>query len=169
MCAEPRIVVLGVGNILLSDEGIGVYAVEILERDYALPPQVEVIDGGTSGMDCLDRLAEVDLLLIADCMRSPDTTPATITRLDGPQLDQWFKTKISPHQVGLSDVLATLNFHAIAPKKIVLIGVQPQSMATAMALTPPLQAVLPDVVQALVQELQDFGLMITAKEPSLCV
>ncbi len=168
MCADQRIVVLGVGNVLLSDEGVGVYAVEALEREYVLPPEVEIIDGGTSGMDCLDRLAEVDLLLIADCMRSPNTPPATLARLDGSQLDNWFKTKISPHQVGLSDVLATLNFHAIAPKKIVLIGVQPQSMATAMALTPPLQAVLPEVVTALVRELREFGLTVTVREDAPC-
>ena len=57
-----RAVVLGVGNILLSDEGIGVHAVNALAARYELPPEVVVIDGGTSAMDCLDQIASADLL-----------------------------------------------------------------------------------------------------------
>ncbi len=64
-----RAVVLGVGNILLSDEGIGVHAVNALAAHYDIPAEVEIIDGGTSAMDCLDRIAEADFLLIADCVR----------------------------------------------------------------------------------------------------
>jgi len=151
-----RIVVLGVGNILLSDEGIGVHAVNALSAAYDLPPEVEVIDGGTSGMDCLDQIAEADLLLIADAMRS-GVEPGTITRLDDSQLQAFFKTKISPHQVGLSDVLATLNLHGLAPKRTVLIGTQPQSFALGMEPTPALAARLPAIVEALVAELAAAG------------
>ena len=151
-----RVVVLGVGNILLSDEGIGVHAVTELARRYDLPPEVEVIDGGTSGMDCLDQVAEADLLLIADCMRSRQA-PGTITRLGGDRLQAFFKTKISPHQVGLSDVLATLTLHGLAPKQTVLIGVEPSSFALGMEPTAEIAAKLPALLDALVAELAAFG------------
>lgn len=64
-----RILVLGIGNILLSDEGIGVHVVRRLEEGYELPANVGVVDGETSGMDLLDMVAECDHLLIVDCAR----------------------------------------------------------------------------------------------------
>ena len=76
-----RAVVLGVGNILLSDEGIGVHAVNALAARYEIPDEVEIIDGGTSAMDCLDRIAEADFLLIADCVRG-GREPGTLMRLE---------------------------------------------------------------------------------------
>lgn len=158
-----RLVVLGVGNILMSDEGIGVHAVTALMDGYDLPDCVEIIDGGTSGMDCLDRIADADLLLIADCMRSAGKQPGDITRLADDQINAWFKTKISPHQVGLSDVLAACCFHGISPKKVVLIGVQPASFDTSMELTPAIAAVLPRVIDALLAELAAFGITATTK------
>ena len=111
-----RAVVLGVGNILLSDEGIGVHAVNALAARYELPPEVVVIDGGTSAMDCLDQIASADLLLIADCVRGGHE-PGTLVRLGDGELNAFFRTKISPHQVGLSDVLANseLSRHGACP------------------------------------------------------
>ncbi|MGE5516944.1 MAG: HyaD/HybD family hydrogenase maturation endopeptidase [Bacteroidota bacterium] len=156
-----RVVVLGVGNILMSDEGVGVHAVEALTSQYSIPDEVEVIDGGTSGMDCLDRIADADLLLIADCMRSKDKAPGTITRLADDEINAWFKTRISPHQVGLSDVLAACCFHGISPKKVVLVGVQPASFETCMDLTPTVAAVLPQVIDRLVEEVAAMGIRLT--------
>ncbi|MGE5478759.1 MAG: HyaD/HybD family hydrogenase maturation endopeptidase [Bacteroidales bacterium] len=158
-----RVVVLGVGNILMSDEGVGVHAVEALANQYAIPDEVEIIDGGTSGMDCLDRIAEADLLLIADCMRSKDKAPGTITRLADDEINAWFNTRISPHQVGLSDVLAACSFHGISPKKVVLVGVQPASFDTSMELTPAIAAVLPQVVERLVAEVGAMGIQMPRK------
>lgn len=158
-----RVVVLGVGNILMSDEGVGVHAVEALSRDYDLPDCVEVIDGGTSGMDCLDRIAESDLLLIADCMRKSGAEPGDITRLEDDEINAWFNTRISPHQVGLSDVLAACVFQGIAPRRVVLVGVQPASFDTAMTLTEKVAGILPDVVGRLVAELTAIGLTVTPK------
>jgi hydrogenase maturation protease len=158
-----RVVVLGVGNILMSDEGVGVHAITALERHYDLPPEIELIDGGTSGMDCLDRIAEADLLLIADCMRRPGAEPGTIFRLADDEINAWFKTRISPHQVGLADVLAACCFHGISPKKVVLVGVQPVSFETCMELTPQIAAILPQVIDTLLAELAEFGVAVHRK------
>ena len=77
-----RIVVLGIGNILLTDEGVGVRTIEALERDYVLPPEVEVIDGGTCGMEVLDDLEDLDALLMVDAIRS-GKAPGTLIHLTG--------------------------------------------------------------------------------------
>ncbi len=158
-----RAVVLGVGNILLSDEGIGVHTVRALADRYELPPEVEVIDGGTSAMDCLDQLAGADLLLIADCVRGAHE-PGTLVRLGDGELNAFFRTKISPHQVGLSDVLAAMTFHGIAPVRTVLIGVEPKSFGLGMEPTPELAAKLPVLAEALAAELKAAGLTIVPRE-----
>lgn len=157
-----RAVVLGVGNILLSDEGIGVHAVKALAERYELPPEVEVIDGGTSAMDCLDQLAGADLLLIADCVRGGHE-PGTIVRLGDGELNAFFRTKISPHQVGLSDVLAAMTLHGIAPARTVLIGVEPKSFELGLEPTPGLAAKLPALVEALAAELTAAGLKLAPR------
>jgi hydrogenase maturation protease len=158
-----RAVVLGAGNILLSDEGIGVHAVNELAARYSLPEEVEVIDGGTSAMDCLDRIASSDLLLIADCVRS-GREPGTLVRLGDGDLQAFFRTKISPHQVGLSDVLATLALHGISPARTVLLGAEPKSLALGLEPTPELSAKLPALVEALAAELTAAGLKLEPRQ-----
>ena len=157
-----RAVVLGVGNILLSDEGIGVHAVRALEERYELPPEVVVIDGGTSAMDCLDQIASVDLLLIADCVRG-GREPGTLVRIGDGELHAFFRTKISPHQVGLSDVLAALTLHGSAPARTVLIGAEPKSFSLGLEPTPELAAKLPAIVEALAAELTAAGLTLVPR------
>lgn len=154
-----RIIVLGVGNILLSDEGVGVRAVERLTEDYCLPPEVEVIDGGTTGMEMLEDLAGADHLIIVDAVRSGQP-PATMVRITDDKVPVFFKTKLSPHQVGLSDVLATLALMGEAPGSISVIGVEPVSLATGMALSPRVEAMLPRVVAQLAMELRHLGVAV---------
>lgn len=157
-----RIVVLGVGNILLTDEGIGVRAIEELDRRYALPEEVVLLDGGTSAMELLDDLANCDLLIIADCVRA-GKTPGSLLRLQDEEIPALFRTKLSPHQVGLPDVLATLVITHEAPKHTVLFGVEPVSLATHMGLTPTVEATLPILVDAIVQEIAATGVSITRR------
>ena len=157
-----RIIVLGVGNILLSDEGVGVRAVERLKHDYRLPAQVEVIDGGTSAMEMLDDLAGVDHLIIVDAVRSGQA-PATMVRIANEDVPVFFKTKLSPHQIGLSDVLATLTLMGEPPRGITVIGIEPVALGTAMALTPQVEALLPKVVEQLAKELRQLGVTVARK------
>ncbi len=157
-----KIVVLGVGNILLSDEGVGVRAVERLRDDYILPPEVEIIDGGTSGMEMLEDLAHADHLLIVDAVRSGQQ-PGTIVKIAGEDVPVFFKTKLSPHQIGLSDVLATLVLTGEHPGSTTVIGVEPESLETAMALTPTVAAQMPKLVGILAEELRALGLTVAGK------
>jgi len=157
-----RIVVLGVGNILLTDEAIGVNAIEELGRRYQVPPEVELIDGGTSAMELLDDLANCDLLIIADCVRA-GKPPGTLLRLKDEEIPALFRTKLSPHQVGLPDVLATLIITGEAPEHTILFGVEPESLATGMGLTATVAAVLPGLVEAIAAEITLAGLPMSTR------
>jgi hydrogenase maturation protease len=152
-----RIVVLGIGNILLTDEGVGVRVIEALEQRYQLPPEVEVIDGGTCGMEMLEQLEDLDGLIVVDCVRCGQP-PATPVLLKGDDVPIFFKTKLSPHQISLSDVLASLEFTEKAPKSIAIVGMQPVSMALGMELSPAVAAKLPELLAMTLTELRLLGI-----------
>jgi len=159
--ATQRVVILGVGNILLSDEGVGVRVVEALPLAYRLPPEVEIIDGGTCGMEMLEDLENLDALILIDAIRG-GKAPGTPIRLAGDAVPVFFKTKLSPHQIGLSDVLATLALVGKAPNYTTILGIQPVSLALGMALTPEVEARVPELMRMVVDELARLGLVAPA-------
>lgn len=144
--------VLGLGNILLSDEGVGVRAVEALVEKAPLPPDVEVLDGGTSGMDLLDQIAGRARLIVVDAVRT-GRAPASVVRLAGDEVPAFFSSKLSPHQLGLCDVLAVLRLMEAAPARISVIGVEPASLDLGLELSPAVAARLPEVVALIEAEL----------------
>ena len=97
---EAKILILGLGNILLQDEGLGVQAVQRLESNYQLPANVQALDGGTKGLDLLPFLEGVTDLLILDAVKM-DETPGTLIRLEGEAIPKALSVKMSMHQVGL--------------------------------------------------------------------
>lgn len=129
-----NILVLGLGNILLSDEGVGVRVIESLMERHRLPDNVEVIDGGTSGMDLLNTIAGRDHLIVCDAIKA-DADPGSVLRLAGDEVPAFFQTKMSPHQLGLCDVLATLKLIDEMPAEITLIGIVPEDLSLSTELS----------------------------------
>ena len=143
---------LGLGNILLSDEGVGVRAVEALAEQVQLSPDVEVLDGGTSGMDLLDQIAGRARLIVVDAVRT--RRPAgTVVRLAGDEVPAFFSSRLSPHQLGLSDVLAVLRLMEAAPARITVIGVEPACLDLGLSLSPAVEAGLSEVFALILAEL----------------
>lgn len=157
-----RIVILGIGNTILSDEGVGVHAAEALRAAYALPEDVEVIDGGTAGMELLDPLAGVDLLLVLDAVKAK-RAPGTVVCLTGKEVPVFFRSKLSPHQVSICDVLASLEFAGAAPRDLVLVGVEPANLDLGTTLSPAIEARVPDMVERAVAELAARGVRLAAR------
>ena len=151
-----RIVVLGVGNLLASDEGVGPHFIARLERRWELPAAVRAIDGGTSAMDLLDDLSHLDLLLIVDAVAG-DARPGTVHVLEGDRIPEFFTLKLSPHQVGLSDVLATLRWNGESPREIVIVGVEPASFDLSMDLSPAVEEALSTVEGLVLARLERAG------------
>lgn len=152
-----KYVVLGIGNILLTDEGVGVRVIEALEQAYQLPAEVEVIDGGTCGMEMLEQLEDLDGLIVVDCVRCGQAS-ATPVLLKGDDVPVFFRTKLSPHQISLSDVLASLEFTGRAPKSIAIVGMQPVSMGLGLELSPAVAERLPELLAMTLAELEALGL-----------
>jgi hydrogenase maturation protease len=149
---RPGTLVLGLGNILLADEGVGVRAVEALVEQVQLPPDVEVLDGGTSGMDLLDQIAGRARLIVVDAVRS-GRPPASLVHLTGDEVPAFFTSKLSPHQWGVGDVRAVLRLMGAAPGRITVIGVGPACLDLSLSLSPAVAAALPEVLALLQAEL----------------
>jgi len=159
-----KILVLGVGNVLLSDEGAGVRAVEQLKLQYAFPPQVELIDGGTMGLDLLEYLDDTGHLFIVDAIISTQRPGAVVIEklLDPPA---YFRRKISPHQIGLSELLAVAAMQDCLPPAITLFGIVPLDLSTGIELSPEATAAVGQVVLAVVKELALLGVEVEAASP----
>ncbi len=150
------ILVLGIGNVLLMDEGVGVKAVEELGRRYIFPPGVELLDGGTSGIELLTHIRNRGAVLIIDAMRF-GKEPGTVSRVEGRDVPAAFMTRISPHQLGLSDLLAAAMLTDELPAHLVLFGVEPQSLDAGFSLSPAVEKNFDKLLSAVLDELRQLG------------
>ena len=156
------VLVLGMGNILLEDEGLGIRALELLQQRYEIPPQVELMDGGTTGMGLLDDISGRQHLLVLDAVQTGEP-PGTLVKLAGDEVPGYFGMRISPHQLGLSDVLATLELSGEKPADVTVLGLVPESLEMCLELSELISARLDSLVGAAVKELDSLGYPLRAK------
>jgi hydrogenase maturation protease len=152
------ILVLGIGNILLADEGVGIHVVhEMAARAdaarLALPDGVELFDGGTFGIDLLDTLAGRRKVIVVDAVRT-DAAPATVLRFTAADLVRREATDLSLHQVGLLETLTMAGHLGCAPDEVVIFGIVPGTLDPGLELSPEVAAVVPRVVDLVVDELK---------------
>ena len=154
-----NILVLGLGNALMSDDSLGVRAVERLQQEYRFPDGVKVVDGGTLGLYLLPFIEEADRALIIDALEM-QAEPGTVFRLEGDEVPRAFASKLSVHQMGLQDLLAVADLQGYAPRELVFWGVQPASIEMKMELSPPVAAALNQLVDSVVKELDRWGVTL---------
>jgi hydrogenase maturation protease len=139
-----RVLVLGVGNLIMGDEGVGVRCVQRLEAEGTLPPETVILDGGTSTHELLGDLEDLDLLVIVDAVATGGA-PGSFVRLEGDAIPSVLSNTLSPHQHGIHDLLGTLRLLGRAPKRVVLMGVTPMRMTLSLDLSPEVGAALPEL------------------------
>ena len=159
---QMKITLLGLGNLLMQDEGVGVQAVRLLEERYELPPNLEVVDGGTSGLDLLPYIEGRDRVLVVDAVDF-GREPGFIGVLEDQEIPALFAVKASLHHLGLMDVLAAAQLLEVAPKEICLIGIQPLSMKIGLELSELLQGKLELLLHRIITRLQEWGLVLTQR------
>lgn len=152
----PRKVILGVGNLLLSDEGLGIHALEHLRRSQALPAEIELLDGGTMGLDLLHYLQEVSHLLIIDAVDA-GKEPGAIVRMDQEAVPAHFRPKMSPHEVGLPDLLFASKLIDLYPANVVVWGMQPARLSVGLELSPQVETNMKHLVDGILREVSDWG------------
>ena len=157
-----EVTVLGVGNTILSDEGFGVRVVEFMEKNFVFPENVQLVDGGTLGVELLHFVAGTQKLLIIDSIDG-GTTAGTTFHLRDDELKKHFAQKISAHEVGIQDVLTMLELTGKKIPRIELIGAQPFSLEAGTDLTPQMSKLVPTFADKAVEILRGWQLEVTTR------
>ncbi len=152
-----RTLVLGIGNILLRDDGVGVWVAEKLRREFWFPESVTIIEGGTLGLDLLPQLDGVERLLIIDAVRH-GRAPGELVRLEGKEVPAVLGQKISPHQVGVQDLLAGAQLMGLEFSNLVLWGIEPESLEPGTGFSSSVADALPNLITNVIEELARWGL-----------
>lgn len=153
---SSRVVVIGLGNPLMGDDGLGLAVLDELRSGYTLPDAVELVDGGTWGMNLLPVIEDADELILIDAI-DVAAKPGTLVRLEHHQLPRYLATKISPHQVDLRDVLALAELRGTLPPDTVALGLQPASIELRNSLSDLLRLRVESLADAVIQELARRG------------
>lgn len=159
---EPEITVLGVGNILLSDEGVGVHVVRQLQENFNFSPAVTLLDGGTMGMELLTYMRGTKRLILVDAVDG-DGEPGTVYRFFHEETENYFTGSISVHEVGMQDILRIRALQEDPLDEAVVIGVQPASMDLGLELTDTVETVVPTLIQAVCEVLTSWQVEVTPK------
>jgi len=162
MTEIPSIVILGVGNTLMQDDGVGVRTVRALAEAYEFPSHVRLVEGGTAGLRLLSELEGADYLLIIDAV-SGKKQAGSIYHLTPKDLPSRRGSALSAHEIGMAELLSTVELIGKMPRTQIL-GVQPmEAEAVGLELSLPVQKALPYVVAAAVEELRAMGVDIKTK------
>lgn len=155
--AEARsLLILGLGNVICGDDGLGVAAVQRLARECELPPGVRALDGGTLGLALLAHVSDADDLLLVDAVRA-DAPPGTFVRLDGEDVAPAVRERLSVHQIGVADLLDGLRLLDAYPRRLVLLGLVPATLELGFGCSPPVAARLDELVDRVVAEARALG------------
>jgi hydrogenase maturation protease len=152
---SSAILVLGIGNLVMSDDGAGVRVVQELQKRYRFPSYVEIMDGGTLGLDLLPKLEGIGRLLVVDAVETGGE-PGTLVRLSGEELPIALQTKVSPHQMGLKDLLAVAELMGHTPREMVLVGIQPAGIGMSAELSPQVAGQLDEMIADVVAKLIEW-------------
>jgi hydrogenase maturation protease len=150
------LLVLGLGNVLCGDDGLGAVAVHLVERRYRAPDGVEVLDGGTLGLSLLPCLEQAEQAILVDAIRTDDP-PGTLVRLEGDDVAPAVASRLSVHQVGVMDLLEAARWRGRLPPRLVLLGIVPQSLELGVSRTAVVEAALPALVEAVAAEARRLG------------
>lgn len=160
---SKRITVLGVGNLLFRDEGVGIRVVERLLRHYTFPENVSIVDGGVLGLGLLGVISETDHLIVVDAVRHR-AEPGTLIRLEGDEVPRRLYAKNSLHQVDLLETLAVVPALDHQPETVIL-GVEPEDIETmSLELSPAVQAAVDPLIDRVLSELDRLGIQPLKRE-----
>ena len=148
------ILVLGIGNILLRDEGVGVRVIEHMQ-EIRLPDNVELVDGGTGGADLLEVLAERQKVIVVDAVQA-DCDPGVVIRFTEEDLVRSDQASMSLHEIGLAESLIMTRQLNCAPKEVVILGIKPKNIECGLELSKEVMASVPKVIELILSEINSL-------------
>lgn len=159
-----HVVVLGVGNPLMGDDGFGIEAVQRLQERWTLPESVHCVDGGTWGMALLPEFDRADVLIVLDAIEC-SRTPGTVVRISGENVPRRLPPHLSPHEINLHELFALADLRGTMPETVVALGVQPERIDWEVGLSPAVARALDSVADAAAMELRALGYIVAPRRP----
>ncbi len=156
-----RTLVLGLGNLVHADDGVGIHAIHRLQKDSRVPSEVVLIDGGTQGLSLIPHISGFERLLVIDAVDVGEK-PGTLIRLEGNAV-QDLPGKPSVHQLGFADLMIGLKLLGESPEEIIVIGVQPQSTGWSSELTEPVRQCLDGLLAVVIAQLESWTVLPNPK------
>jgi len=158
------VAILGLGNILLSDEGVGVHIINKIRKECSFPPEVEIIDGGTLGLDLLLYFEKHSRILIIDAVDFKKE-PGYIGILNVDDILKPFSKKLSVHHIGLPDILFASQLMGIKSVAVVIIGVQPKSIEVGLDMTDEVKNKIPVLMELIKVILENWDIKCVLQSP----
>ena len=150
---EQKITIIGIGNTLFSDEGVGIHLLPLLDQALQEDAHVEIIEGLTDGMRLLGPVEDAENLIIIDAINA-GKEGGTVIALEGDEIPAYFGIKMSIHQLGFQEVLLAAKMRDRFPKRIVMLGMQPTSLALGVSLTEVNQSKLGELFEAVMAQVE---------------
>jgi len=160
---DREIAVIGIGNTLMTDDGAGVFAVEELVKRYDFPDNVEIIDGGTKGLELLPFVEGKKRLLFIDAVNF-NSEPGTVGELSQEEIPDYFATKLSVHQIALPDLIGAGRLLGTLPAEFHLVGIQPASIETGYGMSEAVRKGFEDLLGMVIKKLAEWGIEVTEKK-----
>jgi hydrogenase maturation protease len=156
MSERTPVLVLGLGNVVCTDDGAGIAALHQLIREYTMPEGVRALDGGTLGLSLLPLVDSADQVIMVDAVNA-EGPPGTLVRIEGDEVAPAVYERLSPHQIGVADLLAGASLIGKYPDRVIILGVVPESIELGLERTPAVAAAIPELVRQVVEELTALG------------
>ena len=154
--------VVGIGNVLLGDDGVGVWLIHRLLGGYRFEPEIEILDGGTLGLGLVTYLSDTDRLLIVDAATT-GTAPGSVVVLRERDVPAILRATLSAHEASLCDLLAALTLLGRTPREFVAIGIEPQDMLPSIELSTPDRDALDRAEREVIAQLALWGIAAEAR------
>jgi len=154
---KPHVMILGVGCVLFSDEGLGVRVIQKLKETYVFPENVSVVDGGVLGIHLMGVISSADHLIVVDAIRNKGN-PGDLYRLAGNAIPERIRAKNSLHQIDFLEALTLCQALDHVPETVI-VGVEPEDIDTcSITLTPPVHSRMEDIIAMVLSELDRLGI-----------
>ena len=149
--SDTPLLILGLGNVLLGDDGVGPAVIARLRDSYVAAAGSLLLDGGTLGLSLLPYLEDAQTVILVDAVAA-DAPAGTLVRLEGADVGPAVATRLSPHQVGVADLLQGARWHDHEPVRLMLLGIVPESIELGLGLSPAVRGALPQLVDLVIDE-----------------
>ena len=160
---DSSIAIIGLGNILLRDEGVGVRVIEALQQQYTFSPPVKIVDGGTLGFALINEIEDCKTIIVVDAVKA-GSEPGTIYRFTRKDITFSSPQAFSVHDIGFIEALDQWKMLGINPE-IIFIGIEPKDMSSwGMELSDCLKDKVPKLIALIVKELIKYAIIITDKK-----